>query len=47
MIPITGHVVFALDLGTTTGYAIQSRDDNKADALAILLWAIETNGGVW
>jgi hypothetical protein len=21
-------------------------DDNEADALAILLWAIETNGGV-
>jgi Holliday junction resolvasome RuvABC endonuclease subunit len=24
----------------------QPKDDNEADAIAILLWAIETNGGV-
>jgi hypothetical protein len=27
-------------------HGFEPADDNEADAIAILLWAIETNGGV-
>ena len=33
-----------IDAARARGFA--PADDNEADAIAILLWAIETNGGV-
>lgn len=36
--------ILALDLATTTGCL--PADDNEADAVALLLWVLETNGGL-
>ena len=46
------NVVFLAALETAlNGFVLRERcfepaDDNEADAIAILLWAIETNGGL-
>ena len=41
-----GNADKAAMIAAARGHGFSPADDNEADAIAILLWAIETNGGV-
>jgi len=41
-----GNADKAAVIAAVRGRGFQPADDNEADAIAILLWAIETDGGV-